>query len=93
MGVWSDILGGVRPEPYRTSQPRPLTVEDRTGWADEQDKRGHRVSRTPQNLGEVRKLIKHRNPLRWMQLQRDFKWVQKEMKRLGLNPEDARYIL
>lgn len=93
VGVWSDILGGVGPERYpKPTVPRPLTLEDRAGWADAQD-RGHKISRKPETLEAVRKLIKHRNPVRWMQLQRDYKWVQKEMKKLGLNPEDARYIL
>lgn len=71
--------------------PRDLTSEDRAGWANAQDARlkPPKVS----TVNDVRRLIRNRNPVRWHQMQRDFKWVQKEMKRIGLNPEDARFML
>lgn len=71
-------------------QPRELTDEDRAGWNDALDRR---AAMKPQTVESVRALIRQRNPIRWHQLQRDIKWVEKEMKKMGLNPEDARSIL
>lgn len=78
------------PVDYPFGQPRELTPEDRAGWNDALDRR---ASMKPQTVESVRALIRQRNPIRWRQLQNDIKWVEKEMKKLGLNPEDARSIL
>lgn len=75
----------------KASVRRNLTPVDRNGWADAQDSRA--MDKGPKDQESIRNLIRNRNPVRWWQLQRDFKWVQKEMKRLGLNPEDARFLL
>ena len=88
---WDSIDPEVKPASW--SQRRPLTEEDRVGWYDAQDTMRRNMSKEPKNIESVRRLIRHRNPVRWYNLQRDFKWVQKEMKKMGLNPEDARYIL
>ena len=37
--------------------------------------------------------IASKNKWRWRRLQRDYRWVEKEMKKLGLNPEEARFLL
>lgn len=74
-----------------TSRLRNLTDDDRNAWADAQDSREKAIK--PRTIQDVQVLIRNRNPIRWAQLQRDFRWMQKEMKRMGLNPEDARYIL
>jgi hypothetical protein len=77
----------VTPNPY---QPRDLTDDDRAGWdaALSAQPRGKQAT-----IDDVKQLIRHRNPIKWWQMQRDFKWLQGEMKRLGLNPEDARFLL
>ena len=41
----------------------------------------------------VRRMMALNNPLRWRRMQKDFAWLQRHMKRAGLNPEDARWIL
>lgn len=38
-------------------------------------------------------LIKSKNSYRWWRLNHDYKWLRKEMKRLGYNPDDARELL
>lgn len=69
---------------------RPLTEDDLQSWQDAVTKRPTGKAKTEE---DVKALIRNRNPVRWWQLQRDFKWVQKEMKKMGLNPEDARFLL
>lgn len=95
MGLFADISVWWRtmeeaghPPP---NKPRDLTDEDRLAWDDALDQRARKTK--PETLDDIRALIRHRNPIRWRNLQKDYRWVQKEMKKLGLNPEDARYIL
>jgi hypothetical protein len=96
MGVWKNLVDEVAKariagQPRPKGQPRNLTEADRIGWADAQDSR--ESSMKPRTIEDVKALVRNRNPIRWRQLQGDFRWLQKEMKKMGLNPEDARYIL
>ena len=74
------------------TQMRRPTEAEWSGWDTALDARVTRAS-GPSSFDDVRQLIRYRNPVRWHNLQKDFKWVQKQMVRMGLNPEDARYIL
>lgn len=73
-------------------EPRNLTEQDRLEWEQAQDERMIQPLK-PRTRDEVRNAIKYRNPVRWWQIQRDFSYLRREMKRLGLNPEDARWII
>lgn len=83
------IYGNGAPfkEPVR---PRDLTDQDRLEWdiALDSQPRGK-----PKTLEQARAILKARNRLRWWGMQRDYKWLQKEMLKMGLNPEDARFML
>lgn len=70
--------------------PRDLTADDYASWDEALNAR---ASMNPRTVASVRNQIRGKNPIRWAQLQRDLRWVAKEMKKMGLNPEDARYIL
>lgn len=48
---------------------------------------------TSTTIEELRKNIRLRNPVRWKRLQKELRWVEKQMKKMGHNPEDARWIL
>lgn len=41
----------------------------------------------------LRNYLMAKSPWRWRALQRHLRWVEREMKRLGVNPEDARWLL
>lgn len=80
----SDVLS----QPFENTGPRKLTDEDFDAWEVASN------SRMPERTREnVRALIRQRNPVRWNRMQRDLKWVAKEMEKINLNPEDARYII
>jgi hypothetical protein len=49
--------------------------------------------RPPKNLLQMQAAVARRNPRRWRRMQRDLKWLEKRMKKMGLNPEDARWLL
>lgn len=78
-------------QPRSKSERRDLTEDDRLAWYDAGSEREKAIR--PQTIADVQALVRNRNPVRWRQLQGHYKWLQKEMKRMGLNPEDARYML
>lgn len=67
------------------------THDANLGWGDPLDKR---VSRPElRKLEDVRQAVQKKSPRRWARIQRDYKWAEKQMLKLGLNPEDTRFIL
>lgn len=52
-----------------------------------------RARKPLRNKEDIWAELKSRNPVRVNRLQRDYRWVQKQMKKMGLNPEDARELL
>lgn len=77
---------------YRGVPPRELWEGDYDGF--------FKAASTPNRdepKGKTRDGIRARllldNPIRWRRLQRDYRWLEKRMKKLGANPEDARFIL
>jgi hypothetical protein len=76
--------------PERNKQPRPLTDTDRLAWDHALDKQPRGNVRT---FETVRKQMRARNPVRFALMQRDLRWLQKQMKKAGYNPEDARFLL
>ena len=71
------------------STVRKLTDEDIDGFYAAAEKRPMK-ERTIVNIQEE---IKLKNPVRWNRMQRDLKWLKKQMRKMGLNPEEARWVL
>lgn len=67
--------------------PRPLSGVDITAFIEAAE------SKPPRGVPEMRRYVQLKNPVRWRRMQRDFRWMQRKMKKLGLNPEDARWLL
>jgi hypothetical protein len=42
---------------------------------------------------DLRIFFRTLNRRRWTRLERDYRWLRKEMEKMGLNPEDARFLL
>ena len=42
---------------------------------------------------QLRNHLQAMSPRRWRRLQKEYGWVRDEMKKMGLNPEDARFLL
>lgn len=47
----------------------------------------------PKGIDELRKEIISTNPFRWASLKIDLRWLKKEMRKRGMDPEDARWLL
>lgn len=69
-------------------QPRDVTVEDRASFFD-----AAANAKPPKNIEEMRQRIANKNPVRWSRLQREMKWAGKEAIKMGMSPEDVRWIL
>lgn len=79
----------------------------KTSYAEAEAKRQAAIEEFPHNawpamdeprrplpsMKRVRQVIAQRDPRRWARIQRDYAWMEKQMIRLGLDPEDARYLL
>lgn len=73
---------------------KPSTVKRRMTRADAASFE-RAIAKAPKvrDVAAIRKELCTRNYVRWLRLQRDFAWMQKEMKKMGYNPEDARQII
>jgi hypothetical protein len=72
----------------KPTEPRSLTPDDRLAWDTALEK-----PRPERDVEAIRRLMRNRNPVRWHQVQSDVRWLRRQMKKAGLNPEDVRYIL
>lgn len=41
----------------------------------------------------LREMFEKKHPWRMARMSRDLNWLENQMKKMGLNPEDARYLL
>lgn len=71
------------------SQPRPLQDEDFDDWT----LAGEASMPSMRTRADVQRRLRQINPVKWRQINGDINWMKKHMKKLGLNPEDYRYIL
>lgn len=91
MGWWKDLQQAVvDAENAKNKKPRDLTSADLVSWDDAMMSRDRTAAKT---VEQVRQAIRYKNPIRWMQLQGDIRWVKREMKKMGMNPEDYRWLL
>lgn len=67
--------------------PRNLNEDDVSGWMKAAEK-----PIGPVTQDDLRRHMRRVNFVRWRRLQKDFRWMMREMKKLGLNPEDARWL-
>lgn len=89
MGLLNDFAAFAKAKADPTTAP--ATDEDRAGWfaAATAQPRQPALSTVQQLHG----YLFHKNPIRMRRLRSDFNWMQKELKKMGRNPEDARWLL
>jgi hypothetical protein len=99
MGAMSDFVAGFRMEfpwlsamPNQRFQRRRLTDQDHLDWQTAQDLGAIRKPK-PQTIQEVKQLLTWKDPMRMRRMRKDFAWMEKQLAKMGLNPEDARYLL
>ena len=85
-GTWFDrtFRGDAR---HKGKSPRALSDKDIDSFFKEQ-----RKPPAPMTLNRLRTHMSRKNYARWRRLKKDFAWMQREMRKLGLNPEDARWL-
>lgn len=82
-----------RARPIVTRRPltrRPARAEEVIDWVEIASKR---KPPRPRDKATLREHLKNKSPWRWAQLQRHLQWAEREMLKLGMNPEDVRWLL
>lgn len=70
--------------------PRPAQQDDYQAWFDAA---ANREMPRKTDIEHLRAYMEHLNPHRWRRLQKDVRWIEAEMAKLGLTAEDARWML
>lgn len=93
-GFWDRLYDDIFSKEgfLKNNTRRRLTDEDHDMWQEAATLR-EMDPPPPRTIEEVRAKLKASNPVRWWYLKRDFAWAKRQMKKLGLNPEDARWLL
>lgn len=90
------LFGGTPPGmPFtgrsaESGPPRHLTADDIDGWMKAASQRNPPRKMDRRTLQDY---LKAKNLRRWNRLQRELRWAEKELGKLGLNPEDARWMI
>ena len=69
-------------------QKRKAMQEDFDGWFEAAE-----FQVGPRTRQTIIKALQKKNPHRMWRLRHDYRWVQKQMKKMGLDPNDARELL
>lgn len=85
MASWLDRLTGYS---YLKGPPRTLNDADYVGFFEAADRRVK-----PKTREQMIAYIESRNAFRWWRLKHDYKWLKKQCKKMGLNPDEARELL
>lgn len=72
-------------------QPVPVSRSERIEWLDIAASRD--VAPLPKDRETLQAYCRSRSRRRWRRFQRDYKYFGKVLKRLDMNPEDARWLL
>lgn len=80
----------ARPEFKVNEQRKRPPSEEVEDWIAIASRREPPRSRDRETL---RNYLKAKNPRRWALLQRQLRWAENQMLKLGMNPEDTRWIL
>jgi hypothetical protein len=81
--VWASVQN-VQKSP-ESNRPRIPTDEEYSQW----------VNSSPEGARpqDIRAYLQHLDSRRWKRIQKDLKWVEKQLKILGMNPEEGRWYL
>jgi hypothetical protein len=95
-GIWREVMNNVRYESAarkakdQDKEPRLITDEDISSWQAASSLRIPTKKMTPEVMW---RMLSDKNPVRARRLRKDFQWAQKQASKLGLNPQDVRFIL
>lgn len=78
-----------RAKSYKTNERRTLTEDDMFLY----DVAVRQRRRPIGSQDEIIKYLNSKNPVRLRRMRADYRWCQKQYKRLGLNPEDVVNLL
>jgi hypothetical protein len=74
------------------SKPRRVNPDERLGWFA-QVKDGDQNPPDFEDLETLRRYVANQNPLAWYRYKKYHRKVGKILSKIGMNPEDARWLL
>ena len=78
---------------YFGKAPRRLRLAEVVEIFDGADKREATPPPSPLDVVQRRDYLKAKNPMRWRRMTADFRWAQKQLLQIGIDPEDVRWLL
>jgi hypothetical protein len=87
---WKDWFQPPPPQPK--PGPRSITEDDVDGWFEAARQREEKPP-YKKDRDTLRAYLEHRNRARWRRLEKDVAWAGQEIQKLGMNPEDVRWLL
>lgn len=89
---WMNLLrSSTRPDPYKK---RTLDDDDYESFFSAADARPRRTTpRSPQTRADIIAALEKKNSYRMWRLNHDYKWLRRQMKKMGHDPDDARELL
>jgi len=85
MSVRWDDPAHVKHEPRRF-----LTDKDTDGWVEAAH---HREPPRKKDRKTLQAYLQRKNAYKWHMLQKYLRWAEKELGKVGMNPEEARWII
>jgi hypothetical protein len=89
MSLWEEFKREVKSKSSKNTEPRPLTEEDVAGFLKAAGVRKPSIPRQDMMIS----LLRRNNFWRWHQVQKDFRWMKKVLRKNGYDPEEARWLL
>jgi len=83
-----NLLVNPPPRHVRSNKTRQLGEEDHIDFQEAASKR-----QPPPNIEQLREHFKAKNPHRWRRMNSDKRWAEKQLRKLGMNPDDWRWLL
>lgn len=76
---------------YKGKPKRRLTENDVLGWIEIAEKREGQPPRLTRD--QWISYLRAKNPVRVRRMQSDFKWAQRMLLKIGVDPEEVRWLL
>lgn len=72
----------------KTNEKRKLREEDVIGFYE-----AAHSQTSPKTREQIIAALERKNAYRMWRIRHDFKWLRRQLKKMGLNPDDARELL
>jgi hypothetical protein len=76
----------------RNQRPRQANEDEVQGWFNSADEREQKSPVKPLNNQQRHNYLRAKNPVRYYRMRSDMRWAMKLYVKLGLDPEEVRWL-